>query len=109
MLSSLLRPKRGRRRSSATPLLFKGFQAFRNATPSGEDTADEAEEEEEYDEGDQYEEENDDNDDNDDDDDDDEEEDAGQPILPIFSAPVLGVSIITSLKYMGMLVVGGWC
>jgi hypothetical protein len=94
MLSSLLRPKRGRRRSSATPLLFKGFQAFRNATPSGEDTASEDEEEEEYDEGDQYEgdqyEEEEETSDDDGDD-----EDGAQPILPIFSAPVLGMNECT--------------
>ena len=81
MLSSLLRPKRGRRRSSATPLLFKGFQAFRNATPSGEDTEeDEEDEEDEYEEGDNYE----------DEESEDDDENAADPVLPIFSAPVLG-------------------
>jgi hypothetical protein len=76
MLSSLLRPKRGRRRSSATPLLFRGFHALRNVTPSAEDTS---EDESEYDDAGQYDEgESEDND------------DAGRPILPIFSAPLLG-------------------
>jgi hypothetical protein len=79
MLSSLLRPKRGHRRASAKPLLFKGFRAFRNSSPPGEDTASE-EEESGYDHADEC----------------DEDESAGevevaQPILPIFSAPVLGM------------------
>lgn len=84
MLSSLLRRKRGRRRPSAKPLLFNGFQAFRNVTPSGEDTA--SEEESDYDEADHYEE---------GDESDDDEEDAAPPILPIFSAPVLGTPSFT--------------
>ena len=83
MLSSLLRPKRGRRRSSATPLLFKGFQAFRNATPSGEETG--SEDEDEYEDGEQYEE---------DDIEEEDEDELVQPILPIFSAPVLGMSAL---------------
>ena len=85
MLSSLLRPKRGRRGSSAKPLLFKGFQAFRNGTPSGEET--EEEEGSHYDEVDVYDE-----DEEADEDEEDDEEEAAEPILPIFAAPVLGTT-----------------
>lgn len=77
MLSSLLRTKRGHKDSEQTPLLFRGFQAFRNHTHSGDDTEDE--EHDNYDE-DEYDEEN----------DEDEDEDE-QPVLPIFSIPVLGI------------------
>ena len=83
MLSTFLRPKQRQRRSSSRTFLFKGFQAFRNATPSAEDTDEEEGEEHEQEE---Y---NEDEDEQMDDDEDDEE----QPILPIFSAPLLGLSM----------------
>lgn len=84
MLSSLLRPKRGRKSSDQKPLIFKGFQAFRNATPSGEDTEEESEYDDDDDGEEQYEE---------DDGEEDDEDDDDHPVLPIFSAPILGESL----------------
>ncbi|KIV99608.1 uncharacterized protein PV09_08783 [Verruconis gallopava] len=105
MFSSLLRPKRGRRRSSARPLLFTGFQAFRNTTPSAEDTASEEHEDsdengdddDEYDDADGY------------DDDSEGEQNAAQPILPIFSAPVLDKIPIYHLQHSIRLLVMQKC
>jgi hypothetical protein len=59
--------------------LFKGFQAFKNATRTAEDTT--SDHESEYEGAGQY-----------DEDESEDDEEAGQPILPIFSAPILGMS-----------------